>query len=203
MSKDWTGNSKSIFTTLGASNHSIHEREENDYYATDPIALVKLLEKERFNHYVWECAVGGGHLANVLKQKGYDVKCSDIIDRGYPQTEIADFLLWERNKAEINRDIITNPPYSKALDFVSHALKESMNGIKIAMLLKLQFLEGKKRRTFFKESPPKKIYVFSERIDCAKNGDFENLKKHGGGAVCYAWFIWENGWYGSPQIDWI
>ena len=34
MGKDWTGNGKSIFTTLGASNHTEKEREINDYYAT-------------------------------------------------------------------------------------------------------------------------------------------------------------------------
>lgn len=27
MGKDWTGNGKSIFTTLGASNHTEKERE--------------------------------------------------------------------------------------------------------------------------------------------------------------------------------
>lgn len=43
MGKDWTGNGKSIFTTLGASNHTDKERETNDYYATDPIAIDALL----------------------------------------------------------------------------------------------------------------------------------------------------------------
>lgn len=43
MGKDWTGNGKSIFTTLGASNHTGKERETNDYYATDPIAIDALL----------------------------------------------------------------------------------------------------------------------------------------------------------------
>ena len=44
MGKDWTGNGKSIFTTLGASNHTEKEREINDYYATDPIAVDALLQ---------------------------------------------------------------------------------------------------------------------------------------------------------------
>lgn len=44
MGKDWTGNGKSIFTTLGASNHTEKEREINDYYATDPIAVNALLQ---------------------------------------------------------------------------------------------------------------------------------------------------------------
>lgn len=36
MGKDWTGNSKTTFVQLGASNHSLKDREANDFYATDP-----------------------------------------------------------------------------------------------------------------------------------------------------------------------
>ena len=44
MGKDWTGNGKSIFPTLGASNHTEKEREINDYYATAPIAVDALIQ---------------------------------------------------------------------------------------------------------------------------------------------------------------
>ena len=43
--KDWTGNKKTTFVTLGASNHSDKEREIDDFYATDPHALEIFLEK--------------------------------------------------------------------------------------------------------------------------------------------------------------
>ena len=45
MAKDWRGGKNSIYTTLGASNHVAEEREENDYYATDP-NTVELFLKE-------------------------------------------------------------------------------------------------------------------------------------------------------------
>ena len=41
---DWTGNQTSIFSTLAASNHSKTERQADDYYATDPIAVEKQLQ---------------------------------------------------------------------------------------------------------------------------------------------------------------
>ena len=85
-------NLRKIFTPLGASNHTDQEREQNDYYATDPKALEMLLEFESFGHYVWEPACGEGHLSTVLKNHGYNVKSSDLINRGYEDTEIADFL---------------------------------------------------------------------------------------------------------------
>lgn len=61
MSKDWTGDSNSIFKQLGASNHCEEEREANDYYATDPRAIDDLLSIEKFSNDIWECASGGGH----------------------------------------------------------------------------------------------------------------------------------------------
>ena len=33
---DWTGNSNSIYKTLGASNHTDKERQNDDFYATEP-----------------------------------------------------------------------------------------------------------------------------------------------------------------------
>lgn len=40
---DWTGDTNSVFKTLGASNHTINKREEDDYYATDPRAIDYLI----------------------------------------------------------------------------------------------------------------------------------------------------------------
>lgn len=196
--KDWTGNQNSVFKTLGASNHTLEERETNDYYATDPKALEILLEYEKFNHYVWECACGGGHLSKVLKAHGYNVKSSDIIHRGFEGTEIIDFLNVEKDVNSISRDIITNPPYKYAQEFIEKALSISMDSVKIAMFLKLTFLEGKARKKLFLANPPKKVYVFSSRIECAANGIFK-----GSSAVAYAWFIWEKGFKGKPTIEWV
>ncbi len=204
MNKDWTGNQNSIFKTLGASNHTDKERESNDYYATEPKALELLLDIEKFSPYVWECACGGGHLSEVLKKYGYKVKSSDLIDRGYANTEIIDFLKVSREdiKNDVSRDIITNPPYKYAKQFVEHALDISMDSTKIAMFLKVQFLEGKARRNLFDKHPPKVIYVASSRLLCAKNGEFEQMRQGGGSAVAYAWFVWEKGFKGAPTVRW-
>ena len=200
--KDWTGNQNSIYKTLGASNHTEAERQEHDYYATEPKAVEFLLEKEKFFPYVWECACGEGHISKVLETHGYKVKNTDIIDRGYKGTEIQDFL--EVRKEDIDgdysRDIITNPPYKYAKEFVEHALEISLDSTKVAMFLKLTFLEGQARRKLFEKNPPARVYVFSGRVKCAKNGDFESV---GSSAVAYAWFVWEKGYKGKPQIDWM
>lgn len=194
--KDWTGNSKAVYSTLGASNHSNENRATHDYYATDPTAMTLLLEKETFNNNVWECAAGEKHLAKVLERAGYTVKCSDIINRT-GDIEVIDFLTY---KGKWSGDIITNPPYKYAADFVAKALDIIPKGRKVAMFLKLQFLEGKARRKLFDKYPPKTVYVASGRLVCAKNGDFEHTDSS---AVAYCWFVWEKGFKGDPVIKWI
>lgn len=196
--KDWTGNSTSIYKTLGASNHTEKERENDDYYATDPIAAEWLLKLEKLNEDIWECSAGAGHLSEVFIKAGHKVMSSDLIDRGYGKPGI-DFLkcnkIWKG-------DIISNPPYKYALEFVEKGLELVNDGNKVIMFLKLQFLEGKTRRKFFDKYPPKTIWVSSSRITCAKNADFVGMKAGGGSAVAYAWYIWEKGFKGTTEVKW-
>lgn len=195
--KDWTGTKQFI---LSCNNRKM-DAEINDYYATEPKAVELLLEHEPFNKYIWEPACGAGHISQVLQDHKYNVRSSDIYDRGYPNTEIVDFLniTKEDIKNDFSRDIITNPPYKFAKEFVEKAIELSMDSVKIAMFLKLTFLEGKQRRKLFDNHPPKKVYVFSSRVCCGKNGVFDSANN----AVAYAWFIWEKGFKGKPVIEWI
>lgn len=188
-------NEHGVFVTLGASNHTVNPRAEYDYYATDPRAVELLLETETFSDKIWECACGEGHISKVLEQNGYEVLSTDLIDRGYG-TGGVDFLT---SDCIFDGDIITNPPYKYAIEFVKHALNSISEGHKVAMLLRLSFLEGKSRRVLFNQYPPKKVYVSSNRILCAKNGDFENSDSS---AIAYAWFIWEKGFRGTPILKW-
>ena len=135
------------------------------------------------------------NLSVVLKKRGYIVRSTDLIDRGYGESGV-DFL---KTTERFNGDIITNPPYKFAQEFVEHALEILTDGNKIAMFLKLQFLEGKARRELFDKYPPKKIYVSSSRLLCAKNGNFKEMDSS---AVAYAWYIWEKGYKGNTVIKW-
>ena len=120
MQKDWTGNSISVYKNLGASNHTESDREKHDYYATDPKALDSLKNVFDIPNNIWECACGEGHLSKKLKEYGIDVYSSDLIDRNYGTGGI-DFLK-EEKMPNGYENILTNPPYKYAADFVQHAL---------------------------------------------------------------------------------
>lgn len=197
--KDWTGKQNSVYKTLGASNHTNKEREVNDYYATDGKAIDALLEKATLSHKLWECACGAGDLSKKLVEYGYDVKSTDLIYRGYGIGGV-DFLKCEEH---FDGDIITNPPYKYAREFVEHALTLISDGRRVFMFLKLQFLEGKERRKLFDRGELKTLYVSSSRILCAKNGDFDGMRESGGSAIAFGWYEFENGYNGKPYIEWI
>jgi len=198
--KDWTGNKRTTFATLGASNHSEHERQENDYYATDPKTIDALFAVENFKDTIWEPACGEGHLSKKMEKHGKSVLSTDLIDRGYGTSGIDFLKTWDA----WNGDIITNPPYKYAQEFVEHAMelikKSDVADLKVAMFLKLTFLEGQKRKKLFEKYPPKVVYVFSQRQKCAINGDFENT---GSSAACYAWFVWQKDYKEETIIRWI
>lgn len=195
--KNWIGNSNAAFTTIGATNHSLSERADYDYYATEPKATELLLEEEKFSNTIWECACGEGHMAKVLKNHGYDVYSTDLIDRGYGTGGI-DFL---RCNDIHNCDIITNPPYKYAKEFVLKALDSITVGHKVAMFVKLTFLETQGRKQLFLRYPPKTIYISSSRLQCWKNGDKQASK--GSTAIAYIWIVWQKGFKGCTNVKWI
>lgn len=169
-------------------------RNKHDFYPTPRSATEALLGVEKFDGEIWECACGDGAISRVLEERGHVVKSSDLIDRGYGESPV-DFLLMPRNLSTDN--VVTNPPYCLAEDFVMAALAVSRR--KVAMLCKLAFLEGEKRRRMFETTPLARIHVFSKRITMTRNGE----KMPNGGMIAFAWFVWEHGHQGRPSVGWL
>ena len=205
--KDWTGNKKSVFATLGASNHSKQERETMDYYATEPKAIDLLASKFDIPHRVWECACGGGSLSERLKERGHEVISTDIIDRGYEGFNgECDFLSrLFHPKIEGDYAIVTNPPYKFVTEFVLTALDVLPDGCYLCLFLKTTALESRGRwEKIYRQTPPRYVFQCIDRILCAKNAEFEDARKNlGAGAQAYAWFVWQKGYKGSTTLDWI
>tara|TARA_R100001015_G_scaffold2823_1_gene910 strand:+ start:73 stop:615 length:543 start_codon:yes stop_codon:yes gene_type:complete len=177
-------------TTLSYIGHNKNDdRFDNDFYETPNDAIQDLIKYEKFNGDIWECSCGNGAISKPLKEAGYTVYSSDLIDRGYG--EVKDFLLTHK-KVD---NIITNPPFNLATEFTLHGLKNVNN--KLALLCKLSFLEGKKRsQVLFNQKKLKKVLIFSRRLGFKKNDSK-------GGLMAFAWFIYDVNYNGLPTIDWI
>lgn len=191
------------FRILGASNHSETERVKNDFYATPKIAMDKLfieLKKLKINlpKTIIEPSVGIGSIAYPFLQKGYFVIGFDLVDRGFPNTNIFDWLTVSRPDID-NLAIVANFPYNNIQEHTEHSLSLLKDGEYLIELAKIQFLEGKARRKMFEEYPPKYVLVFSERIRCLTNGE----ESKSSSAMCFCWFIFQKGFRGLPQVDWL
>lgn len=163
-----------------------------DFFPTPRWATFALIDNERFEGDIWECACGDGTMSRVLEETGCSVSSSDLYDRGYGEAGI-DFLTVTRQA----NNIITNPPYNSAEGFVANGVK--LANRKFALLLRLAFLEGAKRaRTIFTECPPSRVWVFSERITFYPVG----VEVKGTGTTAYAWFVWDKDAPSGTELCW-
>lgn len=199
--KDWTGNKKTVFATLGVSKDPDHKREENDFYATDPNAINRLLALTTIDKTkkVWECACGEGNLSKRLEEFGYTVVSTDLLDRGYG---VGNMNFLEMSGENIfDGTILTNPPYKYALEFCKKALQFVTAGNKVYMFLRIQFLETKARGEWFRSgtSGLKTVYVFEKRIGCWMNNKSDTTSS----PQAYCWFEFEKGYSGDAVLRWI
>jgi hypothetical protein len=162
------------------------------FFPTPRWATYALADNEKFIGDIWEPACGDGAISKVFEAAGAKVFSSDLFDRGYGAAGL-DFLKPSRSA----QNIITNPPYNCAEGFVASGLKCAER--KLALLLRLAFLEGAKRaNTIFAKTPPSRVWVFSERITFYPKGVVPN----GSGTTAYAWFVWDKDALGSTELCW-
>ena len=182
---------------MAKSNRSIvgqsKGRPKDDFYPTPPSATLALLSVEEFAGSIWEPACGDGAISRLLEDRGHTVVSTDLVDRGFG-TGGVDFLLDHRTRAA---NIVTNPPYTLGQAFVEHALGRTDG--KVAMFLKLVFLEGQRRRRLFETSPLARVWVLSERLAVPRDGASYTHR----GMIAFAWFVWEHGHEGPPTLGWI
>jgi hypothetical protein len=197
------GNSKTAFSTLGASNHSIYERPNEDLYTTDRNDFRRFLNQlqedgflQTLPHNIIEPFAGINDMVEVLREYGFNVKPYDIIDRNNLGIEIKNFLTDDFENVE---GIISNPPYFCCLQMLKRALEIVNDNGWIIFLLRIQFLESIERYYFFKNYPPKYVYICSRRLTCYRNGD-TTFKQS---AVAYAFFCFQKGYKGESIIRWI
>lgn len=179
---------------------SIAWRKRNDwidFYQTPTWCIEKLLEYEKFDWRILEPASWAGAISKVLEKEWYIVISQDIRNDDWVYWEKwIDFL--KQTKQLPYSNIITNPPFIYAKEFVEKALE--ISDWKIAMLLKLSFLESKDRYEFFKNTPLKKVYVLCKRVTMYPEWTPEPENSW---MIAYAWYIWEKWYKWEPIIDWI
>ena len=174
------------------SRNNRGQRKKSDFYETPYSMTEHVLNREHFdmNLSICEPACGDGAITKVLNQHwegpitAYD---ADV-----------DFLLEEKQYDYV----ITNPPFSLALEFINKAKVVAKR--KFALLLPLSYLHGKRRYDNVyndKEYGLKHVYVFTRYPLLGE--PLRDDGKYRTGMMVYAWYIFENGYNKDPMIKWI
>ena len=92
----------------------------SDFFPTPPWATFALIENEKFEGEIWECACGDGTMSRVLEKTGQHVCSTDLYDRGFGESKV-DFLTTRRGAD----NIVTNPPLGASSSFFFSAAQYS------------------------------------------------------------------------------
>jgi hypothetical protein len=176
------------------------ERSANDFYCEPRWAVDALLDVERFDGLVWDPAAGRDNIPQACRARDIQAIGSDLVARGEATVYAPLDFLGAADAPRFPRpeNIISNPPYAFAEAFIERAL--SLASRKVAMLLRLSFLEGQRRGEMFQRTPLARVWVFSSRVSMPP-GDV--AVEANGGAVAFAWFVWEHGHSGPPSLGWL
>ena len=193
---------------LSGGQSTTRVRAENDFYATPIAATISLLKHEQFTGKILEPACGQGHIIQAIKQwnPAADVRGTDIVQRedvfslGCLEGG-TDFLSSNFRVGEYE-NVITNPPFSLAQEFIEEALRIASE--KVAVFCKIQLLEGQSRKEMFQNTQLKFVYVFSRRVSPLRAGNALDEKgKPWASTMCFAWFVWDKQYSGEPVLKWI
>ena len=178
--------------------HSFDERGE-DFYPSPREAVEAFIALERpyLPTRLLEPACGNGAIVLPLREAGYTVHATDLVDRGCPDSRgETDFLLPFAVPDDIG-GVVTNPPFKHAQAFVDKALGFSPY---VAMLLRLSFLEGAARRPWFEASPLARVHVSSRRLPMMHRDGWNGPRSSS--AIAFAWLVWDRRHVGRPEIHW-
>ncbi|MGI7118401.1 hypothetical protein ACNGEM_07360 [Campylobacter coli] len=176
-----------------------NKRNKNDYYQTPYTMTKHLLEIENFEGSILEPSCGAGAIVKILRDYNKSVDYCDL-NNDFSLTGIfKDFKDFINDDFKKYDNIVTNPPFSLAKEFILKAKQIANN--KIAMLLPLNYLHGVSRyNEICKDTdfPLKTVYVF------CRYGLLEDTIREDGtykaGMMVYAWYIWDKSYKEEPVI---
>lgn len=165
------------------------KRSPFDFYRTPEWATKALLDVEDFEGEVLEPCCGDGAISKLLEEAGYEVVSSDLRRDAevYGEKGVDVLSLDHAN------NVVTNPPYAIDEKVVEHCLSIATG--KVAMLLRLGFLESQGRAELFERYPVARVYVFKKRV--IFEAGFKGLPKVGREA--HAWLVWDRDQDGPTQ----
>ena len=173
-----------------------YPRKDNELYLTPDWCTEVLLRNVEFEGLTWEPAAADGRMADVLFKNNIKTIATDIepLDR---QVKQHDFLLSPGPLQGKFKNIVTNPPYKLAQQFIEQAISiiEPVKGT-VAMLLRNEYDSAATRQHLFSGCPGFSFkLVLTRRPKWAPGKG--NSPRHN-----FSWFVWDFNAAGPPTLKW-
>lgn len=192
-----------------------------DFHASPPEAANVLLSAERRRLRMFDAiaepACGDGALVLPFRRAGFGVVASDIVRRGCPQSNAADFFALRGSGATRLMAHVTNPPFNRAVEWIWHACARHDY---VALLLRARFLNGKHARDFARPQtdgsfvkrrgrnvplwaatriPLARIVLTDGRLPMMHRGDYDGPKTESS-SIDFNWYVWDADHRGPPDV---
>lgn len=175
----------------------IWQRDNDDFYVEPFWCSAALFMREPFENTILDPACGLGRIVWEARRFGYQAIGTDKVRRSDICRDEIDFLTC----AAPGYDIVANPPFGIADEFVKHALTVSRS--KVAMLLPATWHFGSKRAAWLKTTPLRRIYALTPRPSMPPGAVIEAGVEPGGGTKDFAWYVWLRGYDGPVETCWL
>ena len=197
--------------TIIQSTKVLRERTEHDVYPTPydlcDVVVSTIIPMDLNPAYVLDPGAGDGVWGKAVRSYYKNAEITGVEIRKVAQPKSYD--VWYNsdylNHPDILFDgydlIIGNPPFNIAEKFVHHSLENLHPGGYVIFLLRLAFLESKKRyETLYASwnngwTTPKEVYVSTRRVSFTGNQKSDDTP--------YGIFVWQNGWKGTTSLKWL
>ncbi len=177
-------------------NSHIYPRDPNDFYLEPTWVSRRLFDTEPFDRggALLDPRTGTGRIADAAKAAGYCVLTADIVDRGYPDCRIENFL--DRKLAPSS--IVGNPPFDSVELFARHAF--DIDTDKVALLFPTARLNA---AHWLCELPLRRILLLTPRLSIPTGSHVLTGGKVGGGRTDFSWLVFERSYSGAPEVRWL
>ncbi len=190
-------------------NAKLWERHPEDWYVDPDWCSARLFDEERFEGQIHDPFCGAGSIIRSAVSKGLQVSGYDI---AHPQErDMAEHSWHSMNylmDGRLHRNIVSNPPFSlcdprkdKSQCCVRHALNHSIG--KIAFLIPTSWMNAAGRGAWLETTRLQTVYLLGPRPSMPPGPVIQAGIKPGNGTKDFAWFVWQHGFEGTPQLKWL
>lgn len=184
---------------LRQKDAQIWARHPQDWYVEPEWVSRRLFAVEDFSRDVpiFDPSCGFGRILQAADGAGYLVYGTDIVSRSTWCDAEENFLL----STEPAMSIVSNPPFGIADAYTKHALRVAQE--KVALLLPTKWMNSAKRGAWLETTPLRRVWLLGPRPSMPPGPVIEAGIAPGNGTVDFAWFVWERGYEGRPELRWL